>query len=128
MGTHSESIYDLTEYLMEWKGHHPVAMDWGIAKPVQYLSKGTVNPPELFGYTGGVTPENYIDVLQPYVDDRWTLYIFHDSKFAVFNREPEFFEAAKLNGRKAHPDLYITQRDERIIFVLFTLRPPDEPP
>jgi hypothetical protein len=123
VGNYSDSIYDLTDYLMEWKGHFPVAMDWGISKSVQYLSKGTVNPPELFGYTGMTPPPNWQDWLLPYLEEPWTLYIFHDEKFTVFPRWEHFAALARAYDRKIRPELYITQRDERIIFVLFTLRP-----
>lgn len=123
VANYSDSIYDLTEYLVEWKGHNPVAMDWGIAKSVQYLSKGEVNPPELFGYTGATPPPNWQDWLLRYIEDPWTLYVFHDEKFTVFPRWEQFAAAAEAHDRKIRPELYIQQRDERIIFVLFTLRP-----
>ena len=122
VGNYSDSIYDLTDYLIEWKGHNPVAMDWGIAKTVQYLSKGEVNPPEIFGYTGPTPPANYQDWLLPYIEDPWTLYVFHDERFAVFPRFDELVAAAKTTNRKIRPELYITQRDKRIIFLLVTLR------
>jgi 4-amino-4-deoxy-L-arabinose transferase-like glycosyltransferase len=123
VANYSDSIYDLTDYLVEWKGHNPVAMDWGIAKSVQYLSKGEVNPPELFGYTGMAPPPNWQDWLLSYIEDPWTLYVFHDEKFTVFPRWEQFAAAAAAHDRKIRPELYIQQRDERIIFVLFTLRP-----
>jgi hypothetical protein len=123
VANYSDSIYDLTDYLVEWKGHNPVAMDWGIAKSVQYLSKGEVNPPELFGYTGMAPPPNWQDWLLSYIEDPWTLYVFHDEKFTVFPRWEHFAAAAAAHDRKIRPELYIQQRDERIIFVLFTLRP-----
>ncbi|MFN8535513.1 MAG: glycosyltransferase family 39 protein [Dehalococcoidia bacterium] len=122
VGNYSDSIYDLTDYLVEWKGHSPVAMDWGISKTVQYLSKGEVSPPELFGYTGPTPPPNWGDWLLSYIEDPWTLYVFHDGKFTVFPRWDQFAETAHDAGRKIRPELYIQQRDERIIFVLFTLR------
>ncbi|MCS6800706.1 MAG: glycosyltransferase family 39 protein [Chloroflexota bacterium] len=123
VATHSDSIYDLTEYLLEWKGHKPVAMDWGIAKSVQYLSKGEVNPPELFGYTGASPPPNWEEWLLPHLEDPWTLYIFHDERFTVFPRWQQFAAFAEAHNRKIRPELYIQQHDQRIIFVLFTLRP-----
>jgi hypothetical protein len=123
VANYSDSIYDLTDYLVEWKGHNPVAMDWGIAKSVQYLSRGEVNPPELFGYTGATPPPNWHDWLLQYIEDPWTLYVFHDEKFTVFPRWEQFAAAAAAHDRKIRPELYIQQRDERIIFVLFTLRP-----
>ncbi|GIW06792.1 MAG: hypothetical protein KatS3mg060_1597 [Dehalococcoidia bacterium] len=122
VANYSDSIYDLTDYLVEWKGHNPVAMDWGIAKSVQYLSRGEVNPPELFGYTGPTPPPNWQDWLLSYIEDPWTLYVFHDEKFTVFPRWEHFAAAAEAHNRKIRPELYIQQRDERIIFVLFTLR------
>lgn len=120
-GNHSDAMYDLVDYLVEWKGHQPVAMDWGIAKTVQFLSKGAVNPPELFGYTGPADP-TFEDRIQPYLAKPFTLYIFHDEESTVYPRYRAFADAVKAYGKYVHRDLTIEQRDGKIIFRAYTAR------
>jgi hypothetical protein len=51
LSTHSDAVYDLSEWLsLNSNGEQVVAMDWGLAAPIIYLTNGQVNTTEIFGY------------------------------------------------------------------------------
>jgi hypothetical protein len=52
LGAHSDAVTDLAQWLAasDRRGSPVVAMDWGIAAPVAFLTQGEVTPVEAFGY------------------------------------------------------------------------------
>lgn len=89
LSTHSDAIYDLSEWLSR-QAHGPVVMmDWGLAAPVAYLSGGQVNGTEVFGYAW----EPDIDLsrrLKKFINQPETLYLWRAPDEIIFDRSEEF--------------------------------------
>ena len=76
-GDHTDASYRLVQHLQENNLTHVVAMDWGIQDLVQFLSKGEINPPEIFGYESreDVDPAFAIRVREQ-LEDPQAVYVF----------------------------------------------------
>ncbi|NJN93787.1 MAG: phospholipid carrier-dependent glycosyltransferase [Anaerolineales bacterium] len=89
LSSHSDAIYDLSSWLDEHTGSPVVAMDWGLAAPVTYLTGGRVTPTEVFGYwwesDTELTPR-----LQKFIAEPATLYLWRAPDEIIFDRSPQF--------------------------------------
>lgn len=96
VSTYSDAIYGLTDLLANAPGP-VVALDWGIALQVQYLSGEKVRMDEVFGYS----PEpdaTFAEQLAPYLARPETLYVFHAPRDTTFPRRPAFEQLAGSRG------------------------------
>ena len=89
LSTHSDAIYDLSNWLFE-RGRPPVAaMDWGLAAPIFYLTNGQVAPIELFGYSWQSDTE-LTSRMHQFIDQPDTLYLWRAPDEIIFDRSNEF--------------------------------------
>ncbi|MDM8528903.1 glycosyltransferase family 39 protein [Anaerolineales bacterium HSG24] len=89
LSTHSDAIYDLSDWLAE-RGRLPVAaMDWGLAAPIIYLTGGQVAPVELFGYSWQSDAE-LTGRMHQFIDQSDTLYLWRAPDEIIFDRSGEF--------------------------------------
>ncbi len=89
LSTHSDAIYDLSDWLAERPERSVVAMDWGLAAPVTYLTNGQVTPVEVFGYAW--QPDVQLPArLAPFIDRPETLYLWRGPDEIIFDRSDEF--------------------------------------
>ncbi len=89
LSTHSDAIYDLSDWLAQHAGQPVAAMDWGLTAPVIYLTNGRVTPTELFGYAW----ESDADLtarLQQAIAQPATLYLWRAPDEIIFDRSPQF--------------------------------------
>lgn len=117
---HSAAIYDLAAYL-EQRGDQPVvAMDWGFRKSIYFLTKGEVDPDEIFGYESFVEPDpGFAQRLQEYLGRPETLYIFHSSQWTIFKQRWEAFQAlVQEAGRRAEVVEWFYDRSGMEVFLL----------
>jgi hypothetical protein len=96
----SPAIYSLADALGDLEPLPPVvAMDWGIAPSVSFLTAGRVNPQEVFGYTwepdAGFAPR-----VEGFLAAGDAAFVFHAPDRTVFPRRDVF--TALLD---AHPEL-----------------------
>jgi hypothetical protein len=89
LSAHSDAIYDLSAWLAGHATAPVVAMDWGLAAPVIYLTGGQVAPTELFGYAWEPDAE-LTDRLKNSVAQPATLYLWRAPDEIIFDRSPEF--------------------------------------
>lgn len=96
---HSASIYDLSRFL-DGRTEHAVALDWGLAAPVEYLSGGGRDVEELYQYQPGAP--GLAEALRPRFDTRGDdLYITHATNAEAFPQREAFLGIVAQSGRWA---------------------------
>lgn len=89
LSAHSDAVYDMSEWLADHTGGQVVAMDWGLAAPVTYLTDGRVTPTEVFGYMW--QPDEDLTLrLQSFIAQPNTLYLWRAPDEIIFDRSPQF--------------------------------------
>lgn len=90
LSSHSDAVYDLSDWLQQnAQGRLVVAMDWGLAAPVIYLSGGQVNAVEAFGYQWQPDQELTTRLTQ-FIAQPDTLYLWRTPDEVIFDRSNEF--------------------------------------
>ncbi len=86
---HSDAIYDLSNWLDNRAAGEVVAMDWGLAAPIFYLTEGQVNPIEVFGYAW--QPDGELTArLTEFIEQPATYYLWRAPDEIIFDRSVEF--------------------------------------
>jgi len=114
---HSAAIYDLSAALDSRGFTAPVAMDWGFAAQVEFLTEGRVHPVEIFGYEWR-EDEGFAARLQTFLSSPDSVYIFHTPAETVFPRREAFERIVIQAGKHSATEMVIRQRDGRPIFTL----------
>lgn len=83
--THSDAIYELANFVQEQHPPATYAMDWGLAAPIQVLSRGTLRPREIFGHAAQ-PDQRFLDEVHKASQVEGALYLFHSDDFAVYPR------------------------------------------
>ena len=115
---HSDGIYDLAGYLLIVNQRHPLAADWGIKAPVQLLTKGLINPVEVFGYEWEAD-EDFKKRIRPFLSDPDRLYIFRSPEDSVFKRWEAFQEVVEEQGKRPVLKITIRERSGRPLFLVY---------
>lgn len=89
LSSHSDAIYDLSEWLAQHATGEVVAMDWGLAAPVTYLTHGQVTPTEIFGYSWDANTDLTIQ-LEKFIVQPDSLYLWRAPTEIIFDRSQEF--------------------------------------
>ncbi|MFN8458729.1 MAG: glycosyltransferase family 39 protein [Anaerolineae bacterium] len=89
LSAHSDAVYDMSEWLASHAAGPVVAMDWGLAAPITYLTDGRVTPTEVFGYVW--QPDQDLTLrLQNFIAQPETLYLWRAPDEIIFDRSPQF--------------------------------------
>jgi len=89
LSSHSDAVYDLSDWLAGQPASQVVAMDWGLAAPVTYLTNGQVSPTEIFGYAWQPNPD-LTARLGSFIAKPSTLYLWRSPDEIIFDRSQEF--------------------------------------
>ncbi len=89
LSAHSDAVYDLNDWLSNNAHGLVVAMDWGLAAPVVYLSHGRVNAVEAFGYQWQADTQ-LNERFQSFIAQPDTLYLWRAPDEIIFDRSEEF--------------------------------------
>ena len=91
LGAHSDAVEDLAGWLVAdgRQGAPVVAMDWGIAAPVTFLTRGAVTPVEAFGYAWE-TDADFAARLSRFAGDPASIYLWRAPDEIIFNRSADF--------------------------------------
>ncbi len=122
LAAHSAASYALADYLQEHDLTAPLAMDWGIAAPVQFLTRGQVRPIEVFGYNDlWEADENFGPRLAAFLSNPDSVYIFHSPAETVYRRRQAFEQlVADMNKvSRVEKTIYQGKDKEQPVFVLF---------
>jgi len=114
---HSDASYELARYLQGQGLASPLAMDWGIDAPVQFLTRGAVNPIEIFGYEWE-SDEAFEERLAGFLPDSDNLYIFHSPGETIFHRRQAFDRLVVETGKVSQVEKVVLDRSGKSIFVL----------
>jgi 4-amino-4-deoxy-L-arabinose transferase-like glycosyltransferase len=91
LSAHSDAVTDLAQWLAasERRGVPVVAMDWGIAAPVAFLTQGNVTPVEAFGYDWE-TGSGFAARLEQFLADPASIYLWRAPDEIIFDRSSDF--------------------------------------
>ncbi len=91
LGAHSDAVEDLARWLTaDGRQSAPVvAMDWGIAAPITFLTRGAVTPVEAFGYDWE-TDADFAARLSRFAADPASIYLWRAPDEIIFNRSVDF--------------------------------------
>jgi hypothetical protein len=125
LSDHSDATYHLAYHLRYNGLGAPIVLDWGLDAPVRYLSEGTVQPIEIFGYDSPDRPDEAFTLrLAPFLENPDNVYLLRAPGQSVFQGRREiFFEQVDQVGREAILERSFTQRDGLHLFELWRIRP-----
>ncbi len=122
LSAHSTAIYDMSDWLAQ-HAHGPViAMDWGLAAPVTYLTGGQVTPTEVFGYVWN--PDTELTTrLNKFIVQPEALYLWRAPDEIIFDRSPEFKILYRPRGLEETIEAAFYERSGRPILGITRLVP-----
>lgn len=125
LADHSDATYHLA-YHLQYNGlGAPIALDWGMDAPVRYLSIGSVQPIEIFGYDSiSVPDEQFVDRLALFIENTDNVYLLHAPDATIFGGRRELFlSEVEQRGLRAELDHSFAQRDGTTLYELWRVRP-----
>lgn len=120
---HSAAIYQLSDSIRQ-RNEPVVALDWGIAAQLDYLSGGSVRVEELFGFEREADVA-FRDQLRARFDQP-ALYITHAAGQESFPRRSAFLETVAESGRWAERVDTINTADNVPMFEVWRARLPGQ--
>jgi 4-amino-4-deoxy-L-arabinose transferase-like glycosyltransferase len=122
LAAHSDASYALAEYL-DGRGYvAPLAMDWGVAAQVEFLTAGRVRPIEIFGY-GWEADSAFESRLALFLENPDSVYIFHSPPETVFPRREAFDGLARKAGRRTQTETVFSQRNGQALYLVVRTLP-----
>ncbi|MGC8837269.1 MAG: ArnT family glycosyltransferase [Anaerolineae bacterium] len=120
LGGHTEAIYTLAERLRAAPHPQPLALDWGIAAPVEFLTEGRVRPLEVFGYESLEQPDaGFQERLRALVREPGRYHLFHAPEETVYRGRLEAYQAVlEEEGLQGRVVGTVHDRSGRLIFVV----------
>jgi hypothetical protein len=89
LSSHSDAIYDMSHWLAQHATGPVIAMDWGLAAPVTYLTHGRITATEVFGYEWQ-SDVQLTERLEWSMAQPDTFYLWRSPDEVIFDRSPEF--------------------------------------
>lgn len=122
LSAHSTAIYDMSDWLAQHVHGPVVAMDWGLAAPVTYLTGGQVTPTEVFGYVWN--PDTELTTrLNKFIAQPETFYLWRAPDEIIFDRSPEFKVLYRPRGLEETIEAAFYERSGRPILGVTRLVP-----
>ena len=125
VGMFSDAIYDLADYLEDSDITTPLAVDWGFRKNIQFLTKGAVNPVEIFQYSSEPDEEFSREVFKR-LNDPNNLYLFHSAQFAAFRRYEAFETVVRQTNKAIQLERTFYQRDGTPVYYVYRVMTPGQ--
>ena len=117
---HTDAIYSLANHLDNINPHNTVALDWGFAPQVQFLTNERIKPQEVFGFSDN-TDTGFVERLDSYNPDNDTVYVLHTEDNVFMNRRTEFEIYTNTHGRRLENIGIISQSSGKPIFELYVV-------
>lgn len=90
LSDHSDAIYNLADWLdSNAESRSVVAMDWGLAASVTFLTAGRITPIEVFGYDFGDTGR-FKSVITPQLSAKQAIFLWRSPDEVIFDRSADF--------------------------------------
>tara|TARA_B110000263_G_C15275054_1_gene495445 strand:+ start:12 stop:1628 length:1617 start_codon:yes stop_codon:yes gene_type:complete len=96
---HTDAIYSLANHLDSISPQNTVALDWGFAPQVQFLTNERIKPHEVFGYAEHADTE-FAKRLDQFPPNNDTLYVIHTDEKTFIHRRTAFEGYASNRGYK----------------------------
>jgi hypothetical protein len=125
VGMFSDAIYGLADYLEDNGATTPLAVDWGFRKNIQLLTKGAVNPVEIFQYSSEPGEEFSREVFKRLSDPN-NLYLFHSAQFAAFRRYEAFETVVRQANKAIQLERTLYQRDGTPVYYVYRVTTPGQ--
>jgi 4-amino-4-deoxy-L-arabinose transferase-like glycosyltransferase len=121
--TFSDAIYSLANYLdTRADGAQVVALDWGIKRPVQFLTLDRVNPLDAYGYEAEASPAT-IEGIRQLVAQPGNIFLFRTPGAGIaFPRFDIFTQAARDAGKTVVKERVFYQRDGFPVYEVYVVR------
>ena len=75
---HSDAVYRVSDELLARGIYSPYALDWGFDAPIILISKGKINPTEIFGYEPFDKPDDeFEERIKPLLENNETYFLVH---------------------------------------------------
>ena len=116
-GQYSDAIYHLVDELDASLASSVVALDWGFAPQLRYLTGERIIPHEVFGYTQDVD-QGFSSRVEPFLDLPGTVFVAHWPNETFFPRREEFEEVAANNGFNVERLQIVARRNGAPMFEL----------
>jgi hypothetical protein len=122
---HSDAVYELAASLDQEGSAMPVALDWGLGAPIQFLTAGRVNPVEVFGYDRLDAPDaGFAERMSSFLDDPDSIYLAHMPDVTVFSGRVDALRMmAAERGLTLEEAGRFTERSGHPLFVLYRATP-----
>lgn len=124
-GRFSDAIYELAEYLEDNHLTSPLAVDWGFKNNIQILTRGVVNPVEIFQYSWNPNEEFPREVSR-HLSDPSNLYLFYAGEFTSFNRYDAFERIVREANKAIELERTSYQRDGTPVYYLYRVITPGQ--
>jgi hypothetical protein len=121
--TFSDAIYSLADYLdTRAAGGRVIALDWGIKRPVQFLTHDRVNPLDAYGYEAEASPDT-VQAIRQLVAQPGNVYLFRTEEAGVaYRRYDVFSEATRDAGKTPVLERVFYQRDGFPVYQVYVVR------
>jgi 4-amino-4-deoxy-L-arabinose transferase-like glycosyltransferase len=116
-GAHSAAIYKLAAYMEKEDIVQPVILDWGIDAQLRILTRGKVQPVEIFGYEWEAG-EDFRHRVAEALQNPDNVYVFHSPQETVFQRREAFEAEVAVDGKTVVEEKIIRDQSTIPIFVL----------
>jgi hypothetical protein len=108
--SHTDAIYRLVEELRLHPSQPVYALDWGFGPQVAMLTRGTIVPQEIFGYSWE-PDEGFAVRLDDALAQPEALYVFHTESDTVFPRRAVFEARVTELGAKVESVAVLARLD-----------------
>ena len=125
LGRFSDAIYELAEYLEDNHITSPLAVDWGFKNNIQILTKGKVNPVEIFQYNWDPNEEFFKEVSRR-IKDPNNRYLFYAEEFASFKRYDAFERIVREANKVVQLEKVFYQRGGKPVYYLYRVTTPGQ--
>jgi hypothetical protein len=121
--TFSDAIYALADYLdLRPDTEQVVALDWGVKRPVQFLTLDRVNPLDAYGYEAVPSPET-VEGIRQLVAQPGSVFLFRTEEAGVaYPRFDIFEQAARDTGKSPVLERVFYQRDGFPVYEVYVVR------
>ena len=121
--TFSDAIYSLADYLdTRPNTTRVVALDWGMKRPVQFLTLDRVNPLDAYGYEATASPET-VRGIERLVAEPGNVFLFRTAEAGVaYPRFDIFSGAARDAGKTPVRERVFYQRDGSPVYEVYVVR------
>ena len=117
----SSAIYSLADYLEQNQIDRPYALDWGFKYNIMIITKGQVEPLEIYGSTYEPGPD-FESALRAALASNAPIFISHTAEGSSFPRLDDFKRIVAESGRTLTLEKTFKQLDGKPVYYVFSVK------